>query len=457
VKVILLSGGSGKRLWPMSNDSRSKQFLKVLTDADGKSVSMLQRVWAQLDSAGLQQDVYICASKAQYEMIEHQLGNIPFIEEPSRRDTFPAIALSVAYLQDMAHCSDDETIIVMPVDPFVSADFFNVIGRLEMVLASSQADMALVGVKPSKPSSKFGYIQVSASQGFNESWFDVDAFVEKPGTEQAADLISEGALWNCGIFCFRVGYLNSVLRDKDYPTKYTDLLTAFPFLPKRSFDYEVVENTKRIVVAPYDGMWDDLGSWDALSNHITEDFVGLGQSVNCSDTHVINELGIPLITAGLQNTMVVSTPDGILVADKKHAAGIKEITGSLGGRPMYEERSWGTYRVLDFQKLEDDSEVLTKMIELFPGKNLSSQKHSMRSEVWTVIQGHGELILDSKRVELTAGDVVRIHPEQWHGLRALDELKFIEVQRGQELVEEDIIRRFTTWDETIAHCAVVMA
>lgn len=457
MKIVLLSGGSGKRLWPMSNESRSKQFLKVLTDDNGANVSMLQRVWKQLGCAGMQQQTYICASKAQYEMMESQLGTFPFIEEPTRRDTFPAIALSATYLRDVAGCSDDEIVTVMPVDPFVDDDFFEKIRYLDAVLDTSKAAMALVGVKPTQPSNKFGYIRVDTSGiGKDTDWFDVEAFVEKPDTDYAETLISQGSLWNCGVFCFRIGYLMQLLAVRGYPTTYVDLAEAFPILPKRSFDYEVVENTPKIVAVPYDGTWDDLGSWDTLSSQIAEDFIGLGEAVGCEETNVINELGIPLIAVGLKNTMVVSTPDGILVADKYHAAGIKGIITSLNGRPMYEERNWGSYRVLDYQKLEDGSEILTKMIEMLPGKNLSYQKHSKRSEVWTVVQGRGKLIIDSKRLELTAGDVVRIHPEQWHALRALDELKFVEVQRGAELVEEDIIRRFSVWDDIIDHCSVGM-
>lgn len=458
MNIVLLSGGSGKRLWPMSNDSRSKQFLKVLQNDFGEPVSMLQRVWSQLEAAGLQARTFICAPKAQHDMIESQLGHAAVIEEPARRDTFPAIALSAVYLTDIEGCSDDDVMAVLPVDPFVDDAYFATVRRLEDVVHASGAEMVLMGVKPTEPSSSFGYIRLEstpASHG-SLSWYRVDSFVEKPATPVAQQLLSEGALWNCGVFCFRISFLKRKLAELGYPTSYLELVTMFHLLPKRSFDYEVVERTADIAVVPYAGMWSDLGTWGALSNEIGNALIGRGTAIGCEQTHIINELGIPLVAMGLQNTMIVSTPDGILVADKEQAASIKDVIAQYSSRPMFEERRWGSYRVLDYQKLEDGTEVLTKCIELLPGYNISYQKHLKRSEVWTIIQGTGEFVVESKMVTVAAGDVIRVHPGQWHALRANDKLMFIEVQSGSELVEEDIIRRYLTWPEIVQHCLVVV-
>ncbi|KPV39333.1 sugar phosphate nucleotidyltransferase [Alicyclobacillus ferrooxydans] len=460
MKLVLLSGGAGKRLWPMSNDSRSKQFLKVLRDADGRPVSMLQRVWSQLDEAGLKENAYICASRAQHEMIEHQLGNVSIIEEPDRRDTFPAIALASMYLRDVEFCADNEVIVVMPVDPFVDQSFFTTLQQLPKALVAAKADLVLMGVTPTEPTSKFGYIRTVPSLG-NPSvdgkvyWHDVNAFVEKPKSSLAEQLIAEGALWNCGVFAFSVGYLRRELRRLGYPASFHELQSAFHDLPKRSFDYEIVENAKRIAAISYQGMWSDLGSWGALSEQMTESFVGRGSAMSCKNTHVVNELGIPLVAMGLEDVMVVSTPDGILVADKSHAANVKEAIKGFGGRPMCEERRWGSSRVLDYQKLDDGSEVLTKCIDILPGRHITYQRHSKRTEVWTVVEGRGQLVLGTNVVEVSAGDVVKIYPNQWHAIFALSGLQVIEVQRGEELVEEDIERRFKGWEEVLDHCARV--
>jgi mannose-1-phosphate guanylyltransferase len=469
MKLVLLSGGSGKRLWPMSNDSRSKQFLKVLPqnrksaaagDADNgvnaqSTVSMLQRVWNQLDNVNLRQHTYVCASKAQHEVITAQIGDVPLIQEPSRRDTFPAIALASLYLADVERCPGDEVVVVLPVDHYVDDSYFTQVARLESALTASGADLALLGVKPTEPTSKFGYIRLKPGAPAGD-WLEVDSFVEKPNRALAEKLIAEGALWNCGVFCFRLQFIQSVLRDKGYPTTYRELLEQFDSLPKRSFDYEVVEQTGSIVARSYEGTWKDLGTWESLSEEMAQPFTGNGEAVGCENTHVINELGIPVVAMGLKNVMVVTTPDGILVADKGSASKLKDVIGRYEGRPMYEERRWGMYRVLDYQKLDDGTEVLTKYIELLPGHNISYQKHFKRSEVWTIVEGTGELALDTRIVPVGPGDVIRIYAEQWHAIRAITKLKFIEVQRGSELVEEDIVRRYLSWDDVVAHCDTVL-
>lgn len=478
MKLVMLSGGSGKRLWPMSNDARSKQFLRVLQGPDGQMISMLQRVWGQLGHLGLDHDAYICASKAQRDMIESQIGLVPFIEEPMRRDTFPAIALAVTYLLDVVGVDDDEPVAVVPIDHMVDSSYFAQISRLGDVLAASGAELALMGVQPTEPTSKFGYIKLrpgggagrEAARGHESGgsggraeggaaagrWVEVEGFVEKPDRAVANQLIDEGALWNCGVFCFKAGYIRDVLLVGGHPATYEALLRDFAELPKRSFDYEVVEKATWIVASPYSGEWNDLGTWEALSGEIASPFVGIGTAVQCEDTHVINELGMPLVAMGLRDAMVVATPDGILVADKAHTGQLKQTVEVFGSRPMFEERRWGNYRVLDYQKLADGTEVLTKCIQIDAGKNLSYQKHEKRSEVWTFLQGEGEVVLDTRSVAVRPGDVVRVYPEQWHAIRAVTDLMFVEVQRGSELVEEDVFRRYLAWDEIERHCRALV-
>ncbi|MCL6636963.1 MAG: NTP transferase domain-containing protein [Alicyclobacillus sp.] len=441
MKLVLLSGGSGKRLWPLSNDSRSKQFLKVLTGPGGQPESMLQRVWRQLGEAGLQTQAYVCAARAQWEILSSQIGDVPFIEEPERRDTFPAIALATAYLVDRAGVDRHEAVVVVPVDHFVDTDFFRCVARLPEVLTASGADLALLGVQPTEPTSKFGYIRLARPLPWPAGaapqptaplpWAWVDAFVEKPDEHRAAQLLSEGALWNCGVFCFRAGYLLAHLERLGLASHYAGVRQAFATLPQRSFDYEVVEQAAAVVVSRYAGAWKDLGTWSSLSEQMERSFAGLGQAVACENTHVVNELGIPVVAMGLRHAVVVASPDGVLVADKAMTTRLKDVVGTYGGRPMYEERRWGTYRVLDYQKLADGTEVLTKCIELYPASTLSYQKHLKRSEVWTVIEGMGEVALDSRILPISAGDVIRIYADQWHALRAAASgLKIIEVQRG---------------------------
>ncbi|MCP1092518.1 sugar phosphate nucleotidyltransferase [Bacillaceae bacterium OS4b] len=452
MKLVLLSGGSGKRLWPLSNDVRSKQFLKVLESGQGIE-SMVQRVWGQIENVGLSQSTVIATSKSQVDMIQSQLNNkAGIIIEPSRRDTFPAIALAASYFYTRNEGNLDEVVAVLPVDPYVHEEFFRSVKELESVVNDSNADIALIGVKPTYPSSKYGYIVPKESSNTSE-FLQVSRFTEKPSEEVANELIENDALWNCGVFAFKLGYIINILEEKGLPLHYDELLKLYDQLPKISFDYEVVEKTENIVVLPYDGYWKDLGTWNTLTEEMETKQMGKGIiSENCTNTHLINELDIPVIVLGGSNLVVAASPDGILVADKDSSPRIKELIGEFDNRPMYEERRWGWYRVLDHTKYNDGNEVLTKRIGIQAGKNLSYQFHSLRSEVWTIIKGEGVFALNGKLQVVRPGEVLQIKAGEHHAIKAVSDLEFIEVQSGRELIEEDIIRIYMTWDEIEEEC-----
>lgn len=456
MKLVLLSGGSGKRLWPLSNDARSKQFLKLLKNKEDQLESMVQRVWAQLKEVGLDRSTIIATGKSQIDMIQNQLGNeVPIIVEPERRDTFPAIALAASYLFSVQKAGLDETVAILPVDPFVEVQFFEKIKQLETVINETMADLVLIGVKPTYPSEKYGYI-IPVQENTNNKYFKVDSFKEKPSENLASTLIAQNALWNCGVFAFKLGNILALLRNKGLPTDYYSLLKIFNLLPKISFDYEVVEKASQIVALPYDGYWKDLGTWNTLTEQIDLPIIGRGiVSEDCENTHVINELDIPITVLGLSNVVVAASPDGIVVTDKEASPKIKDVVKVFDQRPMFEERRWGWYRVLDHMKMDSGQEVLTKRIGVAAGKNLSYQLHYKRSEVWTVISGQGEFVLNDKINYVKAGDVLQIPVGAKHGIKAITDLEFIEVQMGTELVEEDILRIFMTWGEVEKQCQVV--
>lgn len=456
MKIVLLSGGSGKRLWPLSNDSRSKQFLKILKNGDGRLESMIQRVWGQLEEADLRRDAYVATSKPQVEMIYSQLGSeINLIVEPERRDTFPAIALAATYLYSIEGVSLGETIVVMPVDPYVENSFFQALKQLEHVLDHSDADLALMGVKPTYPSEKYGYILPKEEAGADRPFVDVHSFREKPRKEEAEELIRREALWNCGVFAFKLDFLINILIANELPIQYDEMLKRYGNLPKISFDYQVVERANRISAVCYDGPWKDLGTWNTLTEEIETPLIGKGIITEDSiNTHVINELDIPITLMGLSDIVVAASPDGILVADKASSPMIKEVMKHSDQRPMYEERRWGRYRVLDYITYPDGREVLTKRIFISAGSNLSYQYHSLRDEVWTVISGNGDMILNEHRFSIKAGDVLSIPKENKHSLRAETDIEIIEVQTGSQLIEEDIVRLELDWSEIIQLCRV---
>jgi len=452
MKLVLLSGGSGKRLWPLSNDSRSKQFLKVLEDEEHHLQSMVQRVWHQISNVGLADSTVIATGKSQEDMIKSQLDNqAGLIIEPCRRDTFPAIALAASYVYSVQKADLDEVVAILPVDPYVDDQFFTRVQDLEEVVQNSDAQLALIGVTPTYPSSKYGYIVPTTDKSSGE-YRRVSRFTEKPSEEQAASLIEDGALWNCGVFAFKLGYVISILEEKGISTDYEELLKQYATLPKISFDYEVVEKTKDIVVLPYDGYWKDLGTWNTLTEEMATSQIGKGViGADSENIHLINELDIPVTVLGASNLIVAASPDGILVSDKEASPRIKELVGEFENRPMYEERRWGWYRVLDYTKLEEGKEVLTKRIGIDEGKNLSYQLHDYRDEVWTIIKGEGEFVLNDKIRPIKTGDVIQIQAGDKHAVRAITDLEIIEVQTGSQLIEEDIVRLFMSWEEIEDH------
>lgn len=452
MKLILLSGGSGKRLWPLSNDTRSKQFLKMLETKNGTKESMVQRVWGQLENVDLASSSTIATSKLQKEMIHNQLGlNIPIVTEPERRDTFPAIALAATYLYSVQETQKDEIIVVLPVDPYVEDEFFYKVKELEALVKVSESDLALIGVKPTYPSSKYGYI-IPKNKNHTEDFLEVDRFTEKPTEEQATSLISENALWNCGVFAFKLGYILDMLEEKNLPLDYSSLKAQYSKLPKISFDYEVVEKAKKIVALPYDGYWKDLGTWNTLTEEMTTTLLGRGViSSDSTNTHLINELDIPVTVLGGKDLVVAVSPDGILVSDKASSPQIKELIKDFTNPPMYEERLWGWSRTLDYTKYDDEREMVTKRICIFEGENSTYHYHNLRDEVWTIIKGEGELALDDKITRVKAGDVVHLPAGKKHAILAVSELEFIEVQTGLGIIEEDIHRLAYDWKDVLSH------
>ncbi|MGS2778924.1 sugar phosphate nucleotidyltransferase [Robertmurraya sp. GLU-23] len=452
MRLVLLSGGSGKRLWPLSNDARSKQFLKILEGKNGEYVSMVQRVYEQLRSVQLHESAVIATSKSQVEMIYSQLGeDVPIVIEPERRDTFPAIALSAVYLYSELKCKLDEVIAVLPVDPFVENRFFEVVSTLEKVVQESNTDLALMGVTPTYPSSKYGYI-VPKELDPSQSFFTVSHFTEKPSEEAAKKLIKESALWNCGVFAFKLEYLINMVENLGLPLVYSELLLRYKDLPKNSFDYEVVEKANKIVAVPYDGYWKDLGTWNTLTEEMGSNMIGKGKiSDDSSGSHLINELDIPVALLGVSNLLVAASPDGILVTEKAASPKLKELITDFEQRPMAEERRWGEYKVLDHTQFEAGIEVLTKKIRIQAGKNLSYQFHDKRKEMWTVLNGTGEVILDGQVKYISAGDVIEIPIGIKHAIKATTDLDIIEVQTGTELLKEDIFRLELEWERILEH------
>lgn len=449
MQLVLLSGGSGKRLWPLSNNARSKQFLPLLEMEDGTMESMVQRVVRQIREVHLTDNITIATNASQVDNITNQLGNaVSVVTEPERRSTFPAIALAASYLKFCKQCPDDEIVVMMPCDPYTESDYFHTIGKMAQCVSQDVAELVLMGITPTYPSEKYGYI-VPDQPGTQEGNFmRVKKFTEKPSIDKVYGLISEGGLWNAGIFAFRLGYMMNIVRRYVDCNDFQDIRNHYTDFPIISFDYEVVEKAESVCVVPYTGEWKDLGTWNTLTEELRTPVIGNAvMGSHCQHTHVINELQNPIYVDGLKDCIVAACPDGILVCTKKHSEEIKKHVENLTPRPMYEERRWGTYRVLDDTRYADGHHSLTKSITLRPGKNISYQLHHHRSEVWTFVEGEGIFLLDGEEKRVKAGDTVIIPAEHLHAIKALTLLTFIEVQSGNPLIEEDIERFEWKWSD----------
>lgn len=262
MNIILLSGGSGKRLWPLSNTVRSKQFLKIFKLEDGHHESMVQRMYRMIREVDSGAVVTIATSEAQIPSIVNQLGdNVRISVEPCRRDTFPAIALAVAYLHDVEGVSKDEAVVVCPVDPYVEKPYFETVVRLQQQADSGDANLYLIGIEPTYPSEKYGYIIPKSMDNVS----DVKEFKEKPTEAVAEEYIRQGALWNAGVFAFKPKYILDIAQKVFGTSSYKSLFDNYSNLTKISFDYAVVEKEPKIKVMRFAGEWKDLGTWNSLT------------------------------------------------------------------------------------------------------------------------------------------------------------------------------------------------
>ena len=429
MNIILLSGGSGKRLWPLSNDIRSKQFIKIFKTDDGYE-SMVQRVYRQITEVDRGASVTIATSKTQVSAIHNQLGDaVGVCVEPCRRDTFPAIALATAYLHDVKGVGIDEPVVVCPVDPYVNNDYFEALQQLSALAEKGGANLSLMGIEPTYPSEKYGYIIPESADAVSP----VRTFKEKPDAKTAEQYIAQGALWNGGVFAYRLGYVLDRAHELIDFTDHQDLFNKYETLKKISFDYAVVEHEPKIQVMRFAGQWKDMGTWNTLTEAMEEPKIGKAiLNDTCENVHVLNELDVPVLCMGLKDVVVSASPEGILVSDKEQSSYIKPFVDKIDQQIMFAEKSWGSFRVLD---VEDES--MTIKITLNPGHRMNYHSHARRDEVWTVISGNGYAVVDGVKTAVQAGDVVKMPAGSRHTIVADTELKAMEVQLGRDITVHD--------------------
>ncbi len=463
MNIILLSGGSGKRLWPLSNDIRSKQFIKIFkkpkddwrrspneeyadasaapnanttagqtaaASAEDTYESMLQRVYCQIKAADPEATVTLATGKSQVSAIHNQLGEgVGISVEPCRRDTFPAIALATAYLHDVKGIPEEEAVVVCPVDPYVDEGYFAALKQLWELAQKGTANLVLMGIDPTYPSEKYGYIIPKTKDAVSK----VSTFKEKPDAAMARQYIDQGGLWNGGVFAYKISYVLDRARQLLGFTDYADLFSRYDTLTKISFDYAVVEHEPDIAVMRFTGEWKDLGTWNTLTEAMEENVLGDARlNETCRNVHVLNELGIPILAMGLQDVVIAASSEGILVADKEQSSYIKPFVDALDQQVMFAEKSWGQYQVLD---AEENS--MTIKVTLNPGHRMNYHSHDKRDEVWTVVSGKGRTIVDGMEQPVQAGDVITMAAGCKHTVIADTKLQLIEVQLGNDISVND--------------------
>lgn len=433
MNIILLSGGSGKRLWPLSNDVRSKQFIKLFKDENGNYESMVQRVYRQITAVDTKAKITIATSKSQASAIKNQLGEKASIcVEPCRRDTFPAIMLAAAYLHDELDVDLNEAVVVCPVDPYVDNTYYEAVKILQELAQQGNANLTLMGIEPTYPSEKYGYIIPETGEKISQ----VKEFKEKPDTETAKKYLGQNALWNAGIFAFKLRYLldkaHSMIEFEDY----RDLFNKYDTLTKISFDYAVVEKEASIQVLRYSGDWKDVGTWNMMTEVMADKAKGKAVlDETCENTNVVNELNIPILCMGCKNLIIAASGDGILISDKERSGYMKPYVEKIETEAMYAEKSWGSYTVIDVQPGS-----MTVKLSLKAGSSLSYHMHNYREEVWTVVSGKGKATVDGMEQMLRAGDVITIAAGCKHTVEAITALDIVEVQLGDEICASDKIK-----------------
>ena len=349
--------------------------------------------------------------------------------EPYRRDTFSAIALATAYLANVENVSLDEPVVVCPVDPYVENEYFKELKELSLQASKEEANLVLMGIEPTYPSEKYGYIIPQDKEVISS----VLTFKEKPDSETAKDYISKGALWNGGVFAYKLKYVLNRVKELIGYSDYKSLLRNYAVLPNISFDYAIVEKEKSIQVMRFDGIWKDLGTWNTLTEAMDGYFIGDAKmNDNCSNVHILNELDMPILAIGLHDIVISASPEGILVSDKDQSSYIKPLVEDIQQQIRFAEKSWGSFKVID---VEDNS--LTIKVTLKSGHSMNYHSHERRDEVWVIINGKGTIVVDGKRKPVNVGDVITMQAGCKHTIIADTELKLIEVQIGKEISVSD--------------------
>lgn len=450
MKIIILAGGGGTRLFPLSRDCYPKQFLHVIGDKSllAQTIGRFLGLVEAKDIIIVTNERYIFHVQAELKTINAQEAHI--ITEPMGKNTAPAIALAQSYCQDVLQCDKDEVLFVSPSDHLIKPiDAFQDLIKNAQDVAKD--NIITLGIKPTKPEIGYGYIEAEKNNNVAKK---VISFKEKPDLATAKEYISSGNYyWNGGMFMFSIAtmqdeltkYMPAIIDITQNGYQYT--VDNFVNMPDISIDYAVAEKSQKMMMIPMENIyWNDIGSFDTIAEVLSDKdknvFKGDILAENCTDTMIIGDNRL-IAGIDLENLMIIDTPDALLVAKKGESQKVKNIVNKLKQNKRKEAkenvtmyRSWGKYTLLT-----ENEGYRVRKIEMNPGASLTMQMHYHRSEHWTVISGTGKIIINDRESIFTENQSTYIPMGVKHKLSNPGKIPLIiiEVQSGKYINEDDIV------------------
>ena len=452
MKVIILAGGGGTRLFPLSRTCFPKQFLKL-----GGEKSLLGQTLSRFLPVAKAEDIVVVTNKEYVHHVEAELSScglqgVHIILEPVGRNTAPAIALAAQYCRDVMGASDDEVMFVTPSDHIIRKSDLFIKAVRQGEQAAQEQKVVTFGIKPNQPETGYGYIE--AGEKYGEGYV-VTSFKEKPDEATAREYVAAGRYyWNSGMFAFTVGHIMAELQEHQpdiyglLSQGYEEALDKFADMPNISIDYAVAEKSQQVVTIPLTAYWNDIGSWDAIYDVLDKDEAGNAVKGDCLTLDCANTLMLGhdrlIAGIGLEDLLVVETDDVIIVAKRGESQKVKELVGELKKRGRREAdehttmyRPWGSYTVLG-----EGPGYKMKKIVVNQGARLSLQMHYHRSEHWIVTGGTAKVTLGDEVKIVHENESIFIPLSTKHRLENPGRLplEIIEVQNGKYLEEDDIVR-----------------
>ncbi len=454
MKALILAGGGGTRLWPLSRKNYPKQFLKISGDK-----SLLQQTASRLLDVMSCNDIVVMTNSKYKFYIKSDLAEINnIVLEPVSRNTAPAIALGVKYCIERLGCSEDEVIFMCPSDHIIRPSDKFAGYMLSACEIARKGYIVTFGINPDRPETGYGYIRAGEMMEPAEDGTEcrrAEEFTEKPDSELAKQYIDAGAyFWNSGMFAFSiktiVGELNKHIPEVmgSWSTSFEDMVVNFSAMPDISIDYAVMEKSDKVVLMPLNLYWNDIGSWDSLYDVMDKDEQGNVKrgdiiAIDTKDTLIFGN-NRHISTIGLEDCLIVETDDAILIAKKGEAQKVRDVVSKLKDADRNEAdehltifRPWGSYTIL-----EDGLRYKIKRIVVNPNEKLSLQMHYHRSEHWVVVKGTAKVTVGDKELFIHENESVYVPKSTRHRLENPGKvfLEIIEVQNGEYVGEDDIVR-----------------